>query len=107
MEEEELHVVNTISDKQHEERLVSPPTRVSRRSKKNSKYKKKQTKGKHHQKKNIKNKSSSSTTSIIIPTRCHGKLTNVAVTLINTIKTLLLMRGGKRLYMLLAFIAVP
>jgi len=102
--EEELQVNTFYNDKQHEERSVSPPTRVSKKNKKkNSKYKKKQTKGKHHQK-NIKSKSNSIRTSIINPTGYHGKLT-FFVTLINAIKTLLLMRGGKRLYMLLAFIA--
>ena len=103
VEEDELHV-NTVIDKQYKETLIIPPTRVSKKHKKNSKYKKKQTKGKHHQK-NVKRKSSSTRTSIINPTRCHGKLTNVALTLVNAIKALLLMRGGKRLYMLLAFVA--
>ena len=101
--EEELHV-NTISDKQHEDQmLVTPPTRVSKKNKKNSKYKKKQHKGKHHHMN--KSKSTSATSSITNPTGCNGKLSNMALTLINTFKTLLLMRGGKRLYMLLAFIA--
>jgi len=99
-EEEELHVI--INNKQQEERLNTPPTRAIKKGKRN-KPRKQQVKGKRRQKKN-KNNSTSSVTSAAIPGYCYI-LTIVAVTFVNAIKTLLFKRGGKRLYMLLAFIS--
>jgi len=70
---------------------------------KRNKPKKQQAKGKRRQKKRNKIESPPSSPTSIIPTGYHGIVT-ILVTLINAIATLLLMRGGKRLYMLLAFI---
>jgi len=100
-EEEELNV-DIINDKKHEERLVTPPShRVSKRGKRN-KLKKQQAKGKRRQ--NIKNENKSPSSVPVSTTSGYGILT-ILVTLIKAIPSLLLMRGGKRLYMLLAFIA--
>jgi len=68
---------------------------------KRKKLKKKQVKGKHRQKNKI--QSPAFVSSSVNPSG-NGTLT-ILVTLINAFPTLLLMRGGKRLYMLLAFIA--
>ena len=67
---------------------------------KRNKLKKKQAKGKRRQKKN---KTASSVSSAVNPSG-YGTLT-ILVSLVNAIPTLILMRGGKRLYMLLVFIA--
>jgi len=98
-EEEELHVI--INNEQQEERLNTPPTRAIKKGKRN-KPRKQHIKGKRLQKKN-KNNSDSSVSSAATPNG-YGILT-IFVTLINAIPTLLLMRRGKRLYMLVAFIA--
>jgi len=100
--EEKLHV-DIVNDKQQDETLVTPqPTRVLKRVKRN-KSRKQQAKGKRRQKKRNKIESPPSSPTSIIPTGYHGIVT-ILVTLINAIATLLLMRGGKRLYMLLAVI---
>ena len=102
VKEEEVLNVDIINDKQHEERLITTsPTRVLTKAKRN-KLKKQQAKGKRRQKK--KNNSPLSSVSFAVNPTGYGILT-IFVTLINAIPTLLLMRGGKRLYMLLAFIA--
>ena len=105
-EEEEVKLVRLLEedtageevhDKHQEESLIIP-----KRGKRNNKPKKQQAKGKRRQKKKN-NSPPSSPSPSIIPTE-YGILT-ILVTLINTISTLLLMRGGKRVYMLIAFIA--
>ena len=112
-EEEELNVnvdkgLDVKKGKQDVTSITPPtPTRVLKKGgRNNKKYKKKQTKGKDQQKK-IKNKSASAASTSAIPTGYCGLLiTIVAVTFFNAIKTLLLKRHGKRLYMLFGFIAV-
>jgi len=104
--EKKLNVAHeelNIEEKQQEETLITPhPTRVLKKGKRN-KPRKQQAKGKRRQKK--KNKSPPSSSTSIIPTAGYNGTLTILVTLINAIPTLLLMRGGKRLYMLLAFVA--
>ena len=102
VKEEELHV-DTVNDKPQEETLIALPTRVLKRDKGN-KPRKQQAKGKRRQKKKNENKSPSSVPIASIPTGYHGILT-FFVSLVNAISTLLLLRGGKRLYMLMVFAA--
>jgi len=71
---------------------------------KRKKLKKNQPKGKHHQKKN-KIQSPAFVSSVVNPTAGYNGILINLVALINAIPTLLLMRGGKRLCMLLAFIS--
>lgn len=101
---EELHVDIVNDEQQTEGLIIAPrPTRVLKMGKRNQ-SRKQQAKGKRRQKKNKITPASSVSPASIPTTGYHGILT-IFVTLINAIPTLLLMRGGKRLYMLLAFIA--
>jgi len=102
--EEKLHV-DIVNDKQQDETLITPqPTRVLKRVKRN-KSRKQQAKGKRRQKKRNKIESPASSSTSIIPTAGYNGILINLVALINAIAALLLMRGGKRLYMLLAFIS--
>lgn len=108
--EEELNDVHeelNVKEKKHEETLIAPPpTRLLKKGKKRNKSR--SNIGKRRQKKNSKPPSSlssaASVPSAAIPTGYYG-ISTIFVALIYAIPTLLLMRGGKRLYMLLAFIA--
>ena len=98
LEKDTMGVV--VNDKQQEETLIaSPLTRVLKRGK--NKARKQSIKGKRRQKK--KNTNNSSSVSSVVNPGYH--VLTIFVTLINAIPTLLLMRRGKRLYMLVAFIA--
>ena len=100
----EEEVLNVVNDKQQGESLIAPPpTRVLKKGKKN-KPRKQQAKGKRRQKKKN-NSPTLSVSSAVNPTARYNGILTIFIALINAIPTLLLMRGGKRLYMLLAFIA--